>query len=238
MVLTHKAAGSRPVGGSLIPCSKVIDIVQAKCNPVNTKHRVCLVKDKLEGRLIMVHAEFTVKALYDQLDREMERIKDEEAKIRRQRAFLDTMVELLEARQAEPASRQLTMAIEDSVVRGTEREFTIMLGKTNYEQGFFNVPVTSDGLITEDECRLTLPNGMDIRARITRNQNRNGTARIFGSATLKHWFQDNFDIKDSVSAYIRDNTTIMLGNHTAGRSQPDRYHTVPITRLAEFLPAQ
>ena len=170
--------------------------------------------------------EMSVEALYKQLDREMAKLKHEENEIRRKRAFLDAMVESVKSHE-EPGYKQLAMDMEESLDRGAEREFDITLGSTNYEQGFFNVPVKSDGLIMGDECRLSLPDGRKIKARITRNQNSNGTARIFGSANLKHWFRDNFDRGDSVSAYILNEDTILLGEHTA-----------PITRLAEFLPAQ
>ena len=168
----------------------------------------------------------SVEAIYEQLDRDMARIKHEENQIRRKRAFLDAMVEEVKAHEGQ-GYHQLPMDMDVLQDRGAEREFDITLGSTNYEQGFFNVPVKSDGLIMGDEYRLSLPDGRKIKARATRNQNSNGTARIFGAANLKHWFQDNFDRGDSVPAYVLDETTIMLGDHTD-----------PITRLAEYLPAQ
>ena len=173
-------------------------------------------------------SEMSVEELYRQLDRELSRVKREENQIRRKRALLDAMVKSAQSHAVETGARQLPMDIQESLDRGTEREFDIALGSTYYEQGFFNIPDKSDGLITKDNCILSLPDGQRIKARITRNQNSNKTARVFGYAHLKHWFKGKFDEGDRVPAYILDENTILLGDH----SEPPTIH------LAEYLPAQ
>ena len=66
-----------------------------------------------------------------------------------------------------------------------------------YEKGFFNVPVAYDDYVTRQE------GAMDIRiddqiliGRVTRKANPNGTARIFGGAALRDWFQMHFKLGD------------------------------------------
>ena len=182
--------------------------------------------------------ELSVQDLYDQLDADLERVKREEADLRNKRALLDSMVKSLEYAEVAPGFKQLPMTLEETQDRGTERSFDIVLGKTNYEQGFFNVPISSDGLIAGNECQLILPDGLKVEARITRNQNRNGTARIFGSAMLKHWFRENFSKGMEVPAFILDDSTILLGEHSGSRTERNGHSTRPIAHLAEFRPAQ
>lgn len=190
------------------------------------------------GRLIVEHGDMKVQDLYDQLDAELRELRRTEARIRDKRNVLDQMVRSTSEGHAANNPRQLSLEMEDTHVRGVEREFTITLGETNYAQGFFNVPVISDGLIEGDDCRLILPDGLKIGARVTRNQNRNGTARIFGAAKLKHWFQDNFKIGMEVPVYIVESSVIMMGHHASFQSEVNGHSTQPISRLAEYLPGQ
>ena len=164
----------------------------------------------------------TVLELRDRLYSDLHKVRKEESDILNALAFLETTLDRWTAiEQQRELERQLMLITEDQAVqepiRGSEREFYIKMGKTYYEQGFFNVPVTSDGAIPEENesCTLLLCNGLKLSARISRNQNRNGTARIFGSAPLKYWFQENFSISDFVPAVIVDGETIMLGDHQA-----------------------
>ena len=127
----------------------------------------------------------------------------------------------------------------DNIVshHGSEREFQIRLGKTYYEQGFFNVPLASDALITEEECKLSLPNGIEIMARVDRNANRNKTARIFGRAALMHWFQENYNLDETVPAFIVDNANINLGECITPKVAINGHPAIPpTTRSISYLP--
>ena len=165
----------------------------------------------------MTIAKRSVRELLNRLYSDLKRVRAEESRILGRIATLEGMIEEYDsADELESHECQMKLNIEnESPSRGIDREFSVTIGKTNYEQGFFNVPVTSDGAIPVEvqECTVILPNGVKTNARINRSQNPNGTARILIGAALKWWFQENFEIGDSVPACIVDSSTIMLGHY-------------------------
>ena len=166
--------------------------------------------------------ETTIKCLYDKLDHEIEEVRKEEARLLIWRNTLDAMIK--KYTESEETQHQISLFVEDNPpARGMETEFYINLGKTYYEHGFFNVPVKSDGAIpTELEyCDLVLTNGVKIQARVHRNQNPNGTARVMGAVALKYWFQENYSEGDRVPAVIAGGgSTIILGREPSSVCRP------------------
>lgn len=91
--------------------------------------------------------------------------------------------------------------------------FDLVLQKTYYNSGFFNVVVAYDGHVrkTEGSVRLRLGrNGVEIDGRVDRHSNTNGTARVMGGALLKGWFQDNFELMDTVAVDLTSQDVIVL----------------------------
>src|SRR5438128_427972 len=84
----------------------------------------------------------------------------------------------------------------------TATTFVLTLQPTYYRQGFFNVVVAYDRYVrtAEGPVRLRLGrNGEEIKAKINRQANLNGTARILGGAKLRDWFHRNFEPMDKVN---------------------------------------
>ena len=88
--------------------------------------------------------------------------------------------------------------------------FPLKLGKTDYNQGFFNIPRKFDHLV--EGSLVTLILGDDsLRARVNRAANTNGTARIIGGVALRHWFQSNYSLGDTVPVRFQSLTQLNLG---------------------------
>lgn len=81
------------------------------------------------------------------------------------------------------------------------KTFPLILHKTYYQQGFFNVTRDYDRYVrsTEGAVDIVLGNQKRITAKINRSANPNGTARIMGGVELRDWFQENFQINDEVN---------------------------------------
>lgn len=94
---------------------------------------------------------------------------------------------------------------------GTTLELTLQ--PTYYKQGFFNVVVDYDRYVrTEDgpiRLRLGLE-GPEIEAKINRQANQNGTARIMGGARLRDWFHKHFEPMDKVFVDLTSSELIVL----------------------------
>ena len=71
--------------------------------------------------------------------------------------------------------------------------FPLVLQRTYYAQGFFNVKRDYDRYVgAEGDVELLLhPPGQVVVARINRSANRNGTARVIGGALLRDWFREH-----------------------------------------------
>jgi hypothetical protein len=91
--------------------------------------------------------------------------------------------------------------------------FKLKLQPTYFKQGFFNVVVDHERYVrkTDGPVRLRLgSDGREIEAKVSRQYNRNGTPRILGGATLRDWFQRNFEPKDSVAVDLTSQEVIVL----------------------------
>jgi hypothetical protein len=79
------------------------------------------------------------------------------------------------------------------------------LERTYFEQGFFNVERDFDHLIRPDDgpIMILLGNtGQLIEAQVNRRANLNGTARILGRRSLREWFEENYQVGDSLQIQI------------------------------------
>lgn len=91
--------------------------------------------------------------------------------------------------------------------------FNLVLQKTYFNQGFFNVSVDYDRFVrkTEGQIKIKLGgHGLEILGTISRKANRNGTARIMGNAALKNWFQNNFEPMDTVAVDLSSQDIVVL----------------------------
>lgn len=91
--------------------------------------------------------------------------------------------------------------------------FPLTLQQTYFNQGFFNVGVSHDEFVrkTDGPVRLRLGNGgEEIGAKVSRNVNRNGTARVLGGAPLRNWFQTNFKPMDALYVDLGSQDVIVL----------------------------
>jgi hypothetical protein len=95
---------------------------------------------------------------------------------------------------------------------GAEKVFPRSLEKTYHEKGFFNVQRQWDHLVADGgEVTLILRGGRRIMARVDRNANNNKTARIYGGAALRDWFQENYNVGDIVSIRFDTPRQLSLG---------------------------
>lgn len=92
--------------------------------------------------------------------------------------------------------------------------FTVRLGKTYYERGFFNVPVAfsrqfgAHGASVELHCgdeRVRLHAVLDRKA----NQ-QSGTPRLYGKSELAYWFQRRFQLDDLLKVTVLGPTSLVL----------------------------
>lgn len=92
--------------------------------------------------------------------------------------------------------------------------FKLVLQKTYYKMGFFNVTVDFDHYVRKSEGEVTLElvnTGQKIKAQINRHANMNGTARIMGTTVLRDWFQRNFHEMEVIDVDLSSKEFIRMG---------------------------
>jgi len=91
--------------------------------------------------------------------------------------------------------------------------FPLKLEASYFNNGFFNVRRDYDRYVrrAEGPIRLRLgSNGIEVEAKLSRHANRNGTPRIFGGVPLRDWFQQHFDLMDTVSVDLSSEDVLVL----------------------------
>ena len=85
--------------------------------------------------------------------------------------------------------------------------------QTYYQRGFFNVTVAYDNFVRVDggPVRLVLHDGPEIIGQVYRTANGNGTARVFGNAALRDWFQEHYTQGDVVPVTFESERRFRLG---------------------------
>lgn len=93
--------------------------------------------------------------------------------------------------ESESASASEMRTLEDARVLKASPVFEVALGKTYYNNGFFNVPVKFSGLFPEHGTEISIYCGDSrtlIRATVDRKANQvNHTPRIYGRGSLTNW---------------------------------------------------
>jgi hypothetical protein len=91
-------------------------------------------------------------------------------------------------------------------------EFPLVLHKTYYHNGFFNLRVDYDHLVRKDDgpVVIVLPGEGGFEGRVGRSANSNGTARIFGGARLRAWFVAHFKVGDTVTVEFASPTLLRM----------------------------
>jgi hypothetical protein len=91
--------------------------------------------------------------------------------------------------------------------------FELTLHPTYFNHGFFNVTVDYDRYVRDQEgsVRLRLGrDGIEIEGKVNRQANRNGTPRIYGGPPLRDWFQQNFNVMETVAVDLSSKAVIIM----------------------------
>ena len=91
--------------------------------------------------------------------------------------------------------------------------FLLRLEKTYCQYGYFNVRVTHDHLLRQDEGPVTLllNCGRELPACVHRTANSNWTGRVRGNAALRDWFQEHYRQGNVVPVTFESATRLRLG---------------------------
>jgi hypothetical protein len=116
--------------------------------------------------------------------------------------------------EGESASAIEVLALEQAGVIQASPVFEVVLGKTYYHNGFFNVPVKFSGLFPEHGTEISIYCGDSrtlIRATVDRKANQaNHTPRIYGRGSLANWFGLYKRLDDSAIIRVASNNEIEL----------------------------
>jgi hypothetical protein len=90
--------------------------------------------------------------------------------------------------------------------------FKIKLGEAYYNQGFMNPGVKASDYLGDhnEQVILILPGGKELKSRIDRNANPNGSVRIYFGQQLSNWFQQNYRFGGSLTASVRQKNRICI----------------------------
>jgi len=104
---------------------------------------------------------------------------------------------------------------EDTSVRKVValKTFPLVLERSYYDKGFFNVKKLSDDLLGAhgQAIEIFLGNAIEpVLGTINRSASSNGTARIFGGRRTRNWFQENCSVKETVTVEVLSPTSIRL----------------------------
>lgn len=94
--------------------------------------------------------------------------------------------------------------------------YELTLQPTYYNKGFFNLGVDIERYIRKDRgnIKIHLGNiGHFIHGTMNREDNRNGTPRIYGKGDLKRWFQENFKEMDVARITIINPDEILISGN-------------------------
>ena len=99
------------------------------------------------------------------------------------------------SQENEAASAMEVQALEEAGFIKASPVFEVILGKTYFHNGFFNVPVKFSDAFPEHGTEISVYCGDSrtlIRATVDRKSNQvNHTPRIFGRSSLANWFEHN-----------------------------------------------
>lgn len=96
----------------------------------------------------------------------------------------------------------------------TSPTYELTLHKTYYEKGFFNLGVSVEKYVRQQNGEVKLILGASKRVligKVNRDANLNKTPRVFGGQELQSWFYKNYKVKDSVIITILAPDQIQIG---------------------------
>ena len=147
-----------------------------------------------------------LKAERDRLDERLTSITEKKTEVEAKLNALEIASE--EAQRTSgilPSVISEASSLSNEPDEGNSRTFKVVLHKSMYNFGFFNVPRAFDHLVAQTDERpviLHLHSGERLEARADRNQNTNSTARIIGRAALRNWFKRMYSMGDSILVHI------------------------------------
>ena len=127
----------------------------------------------------------------------------------------------------------LTLNCLSQKARQLQPIFKLTLRRTYYERGFFNVTVAFDKFVRQTEGRVELllgNSGRMIEGKGDRSANKNGTARIFGGAELRDWFQKTHGMLDVINVDLKSVHSIR--NHQ--RREPFRSSQIRVWEQYQY----
>jgi ribonuclease VapC len=106
-----------------------------------------------------------------------------------------------------------TNVVRAMPVNTDERVMKIVIQKTYYRQGFFNIPVEHDRQFGPHDSKIEIflaDASSPIEGTINRTAQRNGTARIMGHSALRDYVRSQFRPGDPVSVLIESPQRIRI----------------------------
>ena len=116
----------------------------------------------------------------------------------------NTRAQLRRAKQAKPLLPSAAASAQP---------FPLIVHKTYYLQGFFNVGVAQENLFGADGQEIAIYceiSQQPIIGTINRTANTNGTPRIMGGAALRDWFQSNLREMQEIMITVLSPTAIRI----------------------------
>lgn len=129
-------------------------------------------------------------------------------------AIAHTSLRPIASHEDEAASTIELQALEDAGIMRVSPMFQVTLGKTYYQNGFFNVPMKFSDFFPEHGTEISIYCGDSralIRALVDRKTNQvNHTPRIYGRSALKNWFEHYKRLEEIVTVRIVSKNEIEL----------------------------
>ncbi len=91
-------------------------------------------------------------------------------------------------------------------------EFSVLLGITYYNGGFFNVNVIASQILGEhgQNLKLIFRNQGEIIVKINRTANKNHSVRLYGGKILREFIQRNYQLFDLMKCKIINPNEIQI----------------------------
>lgn len=115
--------------------------------------------------------------------------------------------------RASAQAREKPPIIQSAGTPLRSHEFEIILAKTYYDSGFFNVPVTYKHLFAGDGAHIDIhlgEGGKAIPGTINRAANLTGAPRIMGGAAMRDWIRRNCKLKGKLRIEVLSPRDIRL----------------------------
>lgn len=115
--------------------------------------------------------------------------------------------------EANPPDGSPEAQMEALAIEQNEERFLVEVGKTYFNNGFFNVPASCGNLFGSDKALLNIYCGVErtpIPAWINRRSVASGAPRIMGGAALRDWFQRFCSVGQTIEVRVLSTSEIWL----------------------------